>query len=105
MKHLRLSAWLLLALAVALLACATALAQGGDAPPSAPDATYSLDWATVDGGGGRSVGGGYTLSGTAGQPDAGPSAGVMSGGPYTLVGGFWATPAWWDRYLPVIMKN
>jgi len=48
--------------------------------------TYSIDWFTVDGGGGTSSGGPYTLSGTIGQPDAG----VMSGGNYTLTGGFWS---------------
>ena len=46
---------------------------------------YSIDWYTIDGGGGTSSGGPYTLSGTIGQPDAG----VHTGGPYTLVGGFW----------------
>jgi len=47
--------------------------------------SYSIDWYTIDGGGGTSSGGPYTLSGTIGQPDAG----VHTGGPYTLVGGFW----------------
>lgn len=46
---------------------------------------YSIDWYTIDGGGGTSSGGPYMLSGTIGQPDAG----VHSGGSYTLVGGFW----------------
>jgi len=46
---------------------------------------YSIDWHTVDGGGGVSTGGVYTVSGTIGQPDAG----TMSGGPFTLTGGFW----------------
>lgn len=46
---------------------------------------YSIDWFTIDGGGGTSSGGAYSLSGTIGQPDAG----VMSGGIYTLTGGFW----------------
>lgn len=48
--------------------------------------TYSIDWYTIDGGGGRSVGGGYVLEGTIGQPDAGP---VLTGGGYELRGGFW----------------
>jgi hypothetical protein len=48
--------------------------------------TYSIDWSTIDGGGGRSVGGGYILEGTIGQPDAGP---VLTGGGYELRGGFW----------------
>jgi hypothetical protein len=47
--------------------------------------SYSVDWSTVDGGGGTSTGGVYSVSGTIGQPDAG----AMSGGNYTLQGGFW----------------
>ncbi len=46
---------------------------------------YSMDWYTIDGGGGASSGGGYTVTGTTGQPDAG----TLKGGNYTLVGGFW----------------
>lgn len=46
---------------------------------------YSIDWFTIDGGGGTSTGGVYAVSGTIGQPDAG----AMSGGNYSLVGGFW----------------
>ena len=44
--------------------------------------SYAITWWTVDGGGGTSAGGGYTLSGTIGQPDAG----IMTGGGYTLAG-------------------
>jgi hypothetical protein len=47
--------------------------------------TYSIDWFTIDGGGGTSTGGVYSVSGTIGQPDAGH----MSGGNFTLDGGFW----------------
>jgi hypothetical protein len=47
--------------------------------------SYSIDWYTIDGGGGTSTGGVYSVSGTIGQPDAG----TMSGGSYSLVGGFW----------------
>jgi len=46
---------------------------------------YSIDWFTIDGGGGTSTGGVYTVSGTIGQPDAGR----MSGGNFTVDGGFW----------------
>lgn len=46
---------------------------------------YSLDWYTIDGGGGRSSGGPYSLTGTIGQPDAAYSA----GGNFELLGGFW----------------
>ena len=50
---------------------------------------FAIDWFTIDGGGGTSTGGVYSVSGTIGQPDAGE----MSGGPYTLVGGFWSIVA------------
>lgn len=50
---------------------------------------YAIGWWTVDGGGGTSTGGDYTVSGTIGQPDAG----MMSGGNYSLIGGFWGIVA------------
>jgi len=46
---------------------------------------YSIDWFTIDGGGGTSTGSVYSVSGTIGQPDAG----ALSGGSYTVAGGFW----------------
>ncbi len=49
-------------------------------------APYAIDWFTIDGGGGQSSGGAYTLNGTMGQPDPG----TASGGNYTLHGGFWS---------------
>ena len=52
-------------------------------------AQYSIDWSTIDGGGGTSTGGVYSVSGTIGQPDAG----AMSGGNFTLQGGFWGVIA------------
>jgi hypothetical protein len=52
---------------------------------TATNAQYSLDWYTIDGGGGRSSGGPYILTGTIGQPDAAWS----SGGNFELLGGFW----------------
>jgi hypothetical protein len=55
----------------------------------APADTWDLNWNTIDGGGATfSTGGGFELGGTIGQPDAGPVP-VMSGGSYTLEGGFW----------------
>lgn len=53
--------------------------------PSVRAQSYSLDWFTIDGGGGTSTGGVYSVSGTIGQPDAGH----MSGGAFSLDGGFW----------------
>ena len=51
--------------------------------------SFVIDWSTVDGGGGASAGGVYTMSGTIGQPDAG----TLSGGSYSLTGGFWGVAA------------
>lgn len=51
--------------------------------------SYSIDWSTIDGGGGTSTGGVYSVSGTIGQPDAGA---VMTGGSFSVNGGFWALP-------------
>ena len=52
-------------------------------------AQYSIDWSTIDGGGGTSTGGVYSVSGTIGQPDAG---GPMTNSQYSVTGGFWALP-------------
>ncbi|MHC4641241.1 MAG: hypothetical protein ACYS32_06325 [Planctomycetota bacterium] len=46
---------------------------------------YEISWYTIDGGGGASSGGDFTLTGTIGQPDAAYSR----GGNYELLGGFW----------------
>jgi hypothetical protein len=88
----------LLACAVLLLLAASVLAQTGGG--------YDLTWSTVDGGGATfSTGGGYSLGGTAGQPDAG----LLTGGGYTLGGGFWGggtqLVALGDvTYLPLILR-
>jgi uncharacterized membrane protein len=83
---------------VVLLAAVPVLAQSGGG--------YDLSWSTVDGGGGTfSTGGGYSLGGTAGQPDAG----LATGGSYTLGGGFWGGGAVTATdnviYLPLVMRN
>jgi len=64
-------------LAMCVLTALPTLAQTGG--------QYEIDWSTIDGGGGRSSGGTYVLTGTIGQPDAAYSA----GGQYELLGGFW----------------
>jgi hypothetical protein len=67
--------------------------------------SFILDWWTVDGGGGTSNNGGYILSGTIGQPEAGT---VATGGGFTLAGGFWhggeAIIAQIKTYLPLTVK-
>ena len=47
--------------------------------------SYTIDWYKIAGGGGTSMGGVYAGSGTIGQPDAGH----LSGGNYSINGGFW----------------
>jgi hypothetical protein len=71
--------WLALLLATLNFPLSTLFAQ-----------SYSIDWHTIDGGGGgTSTGGVYSVSGTIGQPDAGTT---MTNGQYTVTGGFWALP-------------
>ena len=83
---------------VLFLSAAVALAQSGG--------IYDLSWSSVDGGGYTfSAGGAYTLGGTIGQPDAG----LLSGGDYTLGGGFWgggspAAAGGYDIYLPLVLR-
>lgn len=50
---------------------------------------FDLSWHTIDGGGGASSGGPYSISGTVGQADANSAAAPMSGGSFEIVGGFW----------------
>jgi hypothetical protein len=56
-------------------------------PAGAMAQSYNIDWYKVSGGGGTSTGGTYTVSGTIGQPDA---SAAMTGGSYSMTGGFWA---------------
>lgn len=51
-------------------------------------AAYRVDWSTADAGGGTSTGGNYAVRGTIGQMDTV----TMSGGTYSVEGGFWAMP-------------
>ncbi len=86
MKNLMKSLGFVLTLAL-LLIVSQVLAQSG---------SYDLSWWTVDGGGGTLNGDGYTLGGTAGQPDAG----VLEGRGYTLNGGFWGGVTHTDHATP-----
>ena len=57
------------------------------AVPAAASADVTIPWQSIDAGSGFSSGGGFTLFGVTGQPDA--SVGLtMSGGTFTLTGGF-----------------
>ncbi len=65
----------------ALAVCSTAVFAG----PAG--GSFEITWYTIDAGGiNNAAGGGYVLSGTIGQPDAGPE---MTGGQFSLSGGFW----------------
>lgn len=87
--------------ALAVLALAVSLAQSGTSVSAQSGGGYDLEWNTIDGGGAMfSTGGGYSLGGTLGQPDAG----VLSGGGYTLAGGFWVGGVMWRIYLPMVLK-
>ncbi len=66
---------------------------------------YDLTWNTIDGGGGESNGGGYTLAGTLGQSDASET---MTGGGVILTGGFWndidIVTVNYQVFLPMILR-
>jgi hypothetical protein len=89
-------------LLLAFAALSVALTVGGTSASAPVALNYEITWFTIDGGGGESAGGGYTLAGTIGQPDAG----VLIGGNYTLSGGFWSGAAGSYRiYLPLILRQ
>ena len=72
-----------LAFPLALSALTVLAVVGGASAQS-----YSIDWHTIDGGGGTSTGGVFAVSGTVGQPDA--NAQSMTNGTFSLTGGFWS---------------
>ena len=89
----RLSLFIPIVLAVLIVSIAAAQSGSG----------YDLTWNTIDGGGGSSSGGSYTLDGTLGQFEAG----ALSGSGYTLSGGFWygaPAAAHFEIYLPVVLR-
>ncbi len=93
MMRKRILLFLIILLALGLMAGGVTLAQSGGA--------YDLSWHTIEGGGGQATGGGYTLTGTIGQPDAAS----LSGGGYSLSGGFWhSTGSTIYVYLPLVLK-
>jgi hypothetical protein len=59
-------------------------------PLAATSADFVLNWWTISAGGGTSSSATFTLSATLGQPVAGVP---MTGGGFTVTGGFWAPPA------------
>jgi len=103
MKRLIMPGILVPIVLVLLIGISTANAQRTN-DPSVPQSGYDLSWYTLDGGGATfSTGGSYSLGGSIGQADAGS----LSGGSYTLNGGFWAgmSIANYTIYLPLTLKN
>jgi hypothetical protein len=86
---------IILPLVATVLLATTTLAQSGG--------RYDLSWNTIDGGGHTfSSAEGYALGGTVGQPDTG----VLSGGDYTLSGGFWGGGIRaHEIYLPLLLRS
>lgn len=83
------NAFIIFAALTAMLLPAGALAQN-----------YNISWYKVSGGGGTSTGGVYTVNDTVGQHDAG---GPLTGGNYSLTGGFWALFAIQSPGAPLLM--
>jgi hypothetical protein len=69
---------------------------------AALQSTYAIPWWTLDGGGGTSTAGDFTLFGTIGQPAAGDA---LSGGDFTVQSGFWAgAHKLHNVYVPLVLK-
>jgi hypothetical protein len=84
-----------------VVVCIVLLFTSALAAGAAADATgCDLSWWTTEPGG-RTQAGAYVLGGTAGQADAG----VLAGGAFRLVGGYWLPfDGAYSVYLPAIRK-
>lgn len=86
----------------ALVLVVLALSLGISGAQTRADGGYNLSWFTVDGGGGIISGGESALSGTIGQYDAGDR---MSGGDYSLEGGFWSgRTSIYPTFIPLVTR-
>ena len=72
-------AWVVLTLILVAALFSIVLAQTGQ---------FDLPWHTIDSGGGESSGGDFAIQAAVGQPDASS----MSGGDFTMSGGFLVAP-------------
>ena len=81
---------LVISAGIAISAGALAASAGGD---------FVMTKSTIDGGGGTSSGGSFSLTGTIGQADA--SSVISTGGTFSLAGGFWAS----GEIVDLIFKN
>jgi hypothetical protein len=89
MKRMLITLAATLLLAVALLGGARAAGE------------LAIGWSSIDGGGARSSSGAYMIDGTIGQADAG----VLSGGRFTVAGGYWAVALPRTRVLLPLIRR
>ena len=82
---------ILIAAGLLVLVAGLALAQTGDG--------FGVRQFTIDGGGGASTGGSFSVRGTIGQAEAG----TLSNGTFVLHGGFWSQ-AGSELFLPVVLQ-
>ena len=102
MRYIKTASRMAIIGAVILALALVALQHGQGVAQAQSGGTFDLSWSTVDGGGGESSGGNYTLMGTIGQHDAG----VQVGEGYTLAGGFWGEAAFqYQIYLPLVVRS
>jgi hypothetical protein len=59
---------------------------------------FAIDWFTIDGGGGTSAAGNFSLTGTIGQHDA--SIEPYGEGDFVVAGGFWA-----EAFLEILFRD
>jgi hypothetical protein len=73
----------------------------GSTTLASPGAGYTLDWFKIAGGGGAMSNGSFSLVGTLGQAETG----ILSGGSYTLTGGYASgTQSGYSLYLPLSFR-
>ena len=84
-------------IAILLMVTGSSLASsGGD---------YEISFYTIDGGGNTSSGGIYEVTGTIGQPDASGALTAVSGGTFSLFGGFWGGGFLdYFTFIPLVLK-
>ena len=87
---------------MALAVCVVVVSHSAYPANAQTGGTYDLAWNSIDGGGTMfSTSGSYSLGGTIGQADAS----MLSGGSYTLNGGFWGGAAInYNIYLPLVLR-
>jgi hypothetical protein len=92
MKQVNVYKLLFVVCMVCLMTFGVVLAQSGG--------VFEMHRSSVNGGGGTSAGGTFMLSGAAGQADAGK----VTGGDFTIWGGFFQPASLNTIYLPAVLR-